>query len=344
MAYENEGPFTLASGEALEADRLVKLSGITAVYADAGDEPIGLTEAAVAITTLVGIKPLNGVVRKVTGSKAISAGAAFYAAADGKVSDAAVGKQLGITLAAITADGGKAPAIVWGPRGGNDMLSSKLAVIEFVDDFFQYDPTATVGKYAVVEDAGATGGDKLIDGVGGLLSIGCDGDDNDECYVSSMVECFKFAADKWLYFEVHVKLTEANTNAANFIIGLSDTVGADSLVDDGAGPMASYDGAVFFKVDGTMKIQFETSNAGDQVTNADVEDFVTATDYVLGFLFDPNDGVTGKITPYVDGVAGTTHDITLAGLEEMHVLMGSKAGGANEEALVVDAVHVVQVR
>ena len=262
----------------------------------------------------------------------------------GKISDAAVGKQLGIVLTAITADGGKASAIVWGPRGGSDMLSAMGDSVEFFDDFFQYDPTATVGKYAVVEDAGAGGGDALADGAGGLLSIGCDGDDNDECYVSSIVECFKFAANKMLFFETRIKLTEASTDDANFIIGLSDTVGANSLVDDGVGPMASYDGAVFFKVDGTMKIQFETSNAGDQVTNATLADFVTATNYKLGFLFDPNDGITGIITPYVDGVAGAAQNITLAGLEEMHVLMGVKAGGANEEALVVDYVHAVQVR
>ncbi len=344
MAYRNEGPFTIISGEALEADRLVKISSSEVVYADAGEEPIGLTEQAVADATLVAMYPLRGNIEKVTGSKAITAGLAIYVAADGKVSDAAVGKQIGILLTAITADGGKGSAIVWGPRGGNDALSARGTTIDFFDDFFQYDPTATVGKWVAVEDAGATGGDKVIDGAGGLLSAGCDGDDEDEVYISSIVEFLKFAANKMMFFETSVELTEANTNEANWIIGLSDTVGADSLVDAGAGPMASYDGAVFFKVDGTMKIQFENSNAGTQVTNATLADFVSGTRYKLGFLFDPNDGVTGKITPFVDGVAGTVQDITLAGLEEMHILIGTKAGGTNEEALVVDYVHCVQVR
>ena len=143
---------------------------------------------------------------------AISAGSNLYVAADGKVSDAAVGKQIGINLTASTADGGKVSAVVWGPRGGNDMLSARGDNVELFDDFFTYD---TTNAWAVVEDAGATGGDKVIDGVGGLLSVGCDGDDNDEVYVSSKLEAFKFAASKMLFFECSVELTEASTDDAN---------------------------------------------------------------------------------------------------------------------------------
>lgn len=220
----------------------------------------------------------------------------------------------------------------------------EASLVKYFDDFFEYDDTATVGKWVVVEDAGAAGGDVLTDAAGGVLSIGCDGDDNDECYVASIAEIFKFQTDKRLTFEARVKLTEANDDDANFIIGLSNTVAADSLLDNGGGPMASYDGAVFFKVDGGTKIQFESSNAAAQVTNNALADFESGEWVTLKFAYDYNDGVTGKITPYVDGVAGTVHDITIAGLEEMHVLMGVKAGGANEEALLVDYVKVTMDR
>lgn len=219
-------------------------------------------------------------------------------------------------------------------------FGSPLSWVEYFDDFFEYDTTATVGNWAVVEDAGATGGDVLTDAAGGVLSIGCDGDDNDECYVSSIAEIFKFQTDKKVTFETRIKLTEANTDDANFIIGLSDTVGANSLLDDGAGPMASYDGAVFFKVDGGTAIQFESSNAATQVTNATLATWASATWFTLKFVYDPGDGTTGTITPYVNGVVGTAHSITIAGLAEMHILMGVKAGGANEEALLVDYVRV----
>ncbi len=345
LAYTNEGPFTLTSGEALVADRLVLLSTTTAMYADAGQEPVGLSQDNVASGAAVAVQPLDGRPRKVTGSKAISAGAAIYAANDGKVSDAAVGKQLGIMLSAITGDGGKGTAIIWGPRGGNDLLSARNPIIEYFDDFFEYDATATVGNWAVVEDAGAGTGDVLVDAAGGVLNVGPDGDDNDEVYVSSIAEIFQFQATKRLYFEARVKLTEANTDDANVIIGLSDTVAADSLLDDGGGPMASYDGAVFFKVDGGTKWQFEASNAGTQDTNTDVGTRASGTWVVLGFTYDYNDGTTAIITPYVNGVADTAVGATIAGMAEMHILLGCKAGGTGtEEIFQVDYVHVVAER
>jgi len=341
MAYSNKGPFTIVSGEALEADRLIRPSTLTAMYADAGEEPIGITTEAVATATPVACECLDGTIHKVTGALAISAGTAIYCAADGKVSSAAVGKQIGIILEATTANGGKAPAIIWGPRGGNDMLSAKGGAWDYFDDFFNYDPTATVGEYAAVSDGGAV---DVGDADNGVLSIADGATDNDETYISSIHEIIKFATDKRLFFEARVKLTEANTDDANIIIGLSDIVAANSLLDNGAGPMASYDGACFFKVDGGVVWQFETSNAGTQLTNTSVAAFVTATWYKLGFLYDPNDGVTAIVTPYVDGVASTAKNLTIAGLDEMHILMGVKAGGANAETLLVDYVHIAKER
>ena len=276
------------------------------------------------------------------GFKAISAGAAIYAAADGKVSDAAVGKQIGILFAAITADGGIQPAIVWGPRGGNDMLSALGDSCEFFDDFFSYDPTATVGDY--VDTSDGTPAVDVGDAVNGVLSIASGATDENETYISSMHEIFKFLTDKRMFFEARVKLTEADTDKANIIIGLSDAIGADTLQDAGAGPAASYDGACFFKVDGGTVWQFESSNAGSQDSEADVGDFDDATWTKLGFFYDYNDGVTANITPFVNGVAGTTVTLTIAGLAEMHLLMGVKAGSGNAETLLVDYIHVAVER
>jgi hypothetical protein len=333
----------MTSGEALESDRLVKLSTSTLVYADAGDEPIGLTTEAVAISTPVACECLDGAIHKVTGSKAIAAGAAIYVAADGKVSDAAIGKQIGILgPTAISANGGKAAAFMWGPRGGNDVLTPSNNQIKIFDDFFEYDVT---NDWAVVEDAGAAVGDVLTDAAGGVLSIGPDGDDNDECYVSSIAEVAKVQTTKKIFFEARVKVVEANTDDQNCIIGLSDTVAANSLLDNGAGPMASYCGIVFFKVDGGTVWQFEVSNAGTQVTTANAGAVTSGSWVTLGFLVDYNDGTTAKVTPFVDGVAGTVLDLTIAAMGEMHVLAGVKAGGTGtEEVLLVDYIDVQQDR
>ncbi len=340
LAIQNAGPFTMVSGEALAAERLVLMSSSTLIYADGGEEPIGITKQAVASGALVAVELLQGTVLKVTGSKAITAGTAIYVTTDGKVSDSAVGKQIGILIEAITADGGKAGALMWGPRGGNDVFATSInTIFKYEDDFFFFDDTDD--WIDTVSDGGTI---DSIDAAGGVLSIASTANDNDESYVSSIREAWIFNTTKKVFFQTRIKLTEANTPDANWIIGLSDTVSANFLQDGGGGPAASYDGAVFFKADAVLKIQFETSNGGTQVTNADVDDFTSAAWVTLAFLYDFNDGTTATITPYVDGVAGTAHALTISGMQEMHVVMGVKAGGGNAETLLVDYIHVQQER
>lgn len=341
LAYRNEGPFTMVAGEALAADRFVKISTSTVVYADAGDEPIGITGEAVASGAAVSVYPLKGTIERVTASKALSAGGAIYVANDGKASDAAVGKQIGINLAAATGSGGVVPAIVWGPRGGNDVFTPANSVIHYHDDFFAYNNVTGTGNYEVTEDAGAGTGDSLDEALpGGVLNVGCDGDDNDECYVGSRI-FGKFQTNKKVYFEAKVKLTEANTDDANWCIGLCSVYAANTLVDNGAGMVTTFDGAMFYKVDGTMTTKFLVSNGAVQNTPQSMGTFVSATWYTLGFLYDYNDGTTAKVTPFVDGVAGTAEDVTISGLDALlRLVMGVKAGGANEENLKVDYVDI----
>lgn len=341
LSYSSEVP-TMVSGEALEVDRLVLITASTAKYTDAGENPIGITLSAVAITKSVAVRPLLGDVVKVTGSKAITAGTAIYCAADGKVSDSAVGVQIGVMKEAISADGGKAAAWVWGTRSANDTLRPRAAAVEYFDEFWSYDNTATVGDYAETTDGGTI---DVIDAANGVLSIATTGTIEDESYVSSLHEIFKFQTDKNLHFEARVQLTEANTDDANIVVGLSDTVAANFLQEAGAGPAASYDGAVFFKVLNGTVWQFETSNAATQVTDTDVGAFSDGEWQKLEFDYDYNDGVTANVTCAVDGVAdAVAKTLTIAGLEEMHAVFGVKAGGANAETLLIDYVQVTTER
>lgn len=333
---------TFTSGEALEADRLVLISSSTAILADGGENPIGLTKEAVASGDQVAVSVLTGTVQKVTASKAIAAGAPIYATTDGKVSDAVVGAQIGVMVEKTTAANGKAPAIIWQIGRANDALRARSNNVEYFDEFTIFDGTATVGEW----DDGVTDGGTIavIDGVDGIMSIATGATDNDESYISTQFETFLFSTTKNLHFEAKVKLTEANTDDANIIVGLSDTVSADFLVDDGAGPAASYDGAVFFKVDGGTVWQAETSNAGSQETDTNAGAFTTATWHKLEFDYDFNDGVTAEVTFKVDGVLGATLDLVISGLQEMHGVFGAKAGDANAETLLVDYIQVVTTR
>ena len=215
-------------------------------------------------------------------------------------------------------------------------------VVIFMDDFLQgYDTTF---KWAVQEDSSASTGDVISDAQSGVLNLGCDGDNDDECYVSSIAECWKFDTSRHLVFEARVKHTVANTGGGSLIVGLSDTVAANSLLDSEAGPMASFDGACFYRNGAVNFWGFITSNAATQKTTAHVAAFTSAAWTTLRFQYDPNDGVTAHVTPVIDGVTYTAHDLTISGLEEMHILLGVKTPGTSEEALLVDYVRIVSDR
>ncbi len=338
--YRNEGPISVTSGEALVADRLCLLTSSTAKYADAGEVPVGLSTEPVASSVKTSLRLLRSSIEPVTASKAISASADLYVTTDGKVTDAAIGPQIGIAIESASGNGAIFPALIWSIAGASPVVSD-LGQIIYKDDFYTYDNTATVGGYAEVSDGGAIA---PTDANGGVLSIATDVNAQDESYVSSLHKVFKFQTDKNGFFEARVKLTEANTNDANIIIGLSDTVSANFLQDAGAGPAASYDGAVFFKLFDELLWNFEVSNAGTQDTELSVGTFTSATWHKLGFRYEFKDGVTATITPYVDGVAGTAVTMLIAGLEEMHLVAGLKAGGANAETLLVDYIYYTQDR
>lgn len=121
MPY-NEGIMTFKAGEALAARRRVKIeSGTTndppeVVYADAGEDAVGVTEFAVADTEMVSVKALNasGTFEvECTVDSAIARGTVLYAAADGKVSDASSGSAVGVSMVAAGADNEHIEVAMW---------------------------------------------------------------------------------------------------------------------------------------------------------------------------------------------------------------------------------------
>ncbi|HSV27259.1 MAG TPA: hypothetical protein VLH60_05140 [Sedimentisphaerales bacterium] len=105
----NEGIKTFIAGEALEARRRVKIESGTVttppevVYADAGEDYIGVTEYAVADGDQIAVRmnsyPGTFEIECIVDS-AIARGTVLYGANDGRVSDTAVGTAQGISLEA----------------------------------------------------------------------------------------------------------------------------------------------------------------------------------------------------------------------------------------------------
>ena len=125
---------------------------------------------------------------------------------------------------------------------------------------------------SIAADTGASVA--MTDAVGGRVALVTGATDNNEAYIHTTSELFLPAANKPILVRAQLQFAEANTDDANVIFGLINAAAANDLQDNGAGPRASYDGAVFYKVDGGTRWQVESSNAGTQVT--------TDTEYTAG--------------------------------------------------------------
>lgn len=239
------------------------------------------------------------------------------------------------------------PPELWkeAPAHGHD----KSVAFEIFDDFMNpASATASdVQAWTAVNDGG-TGTPAFQDAAGGIFNVVTAAADNDYSAYSSVAENFLFAAGKKLWFEARFKLSEATTNESAWWFGLSDTLTTGGFQANAAGPLASYDGALIWKDEATMTVDFETSNAGTQNTTSAIATFVSNTWTKVGFYFNGT-ATTSIITPFVDvgagWVKGTAQNITLSGLEEMHIVFGVKAGPtAAAETLQIDYVKCLQLR
>lgn len=191
------------------------------------------------------------------------------------------------------------------------------------------------------------------DGAGGIATLTTGATDNNECNLLSTRELFLFAADKPAQCEARIKHVEANTDDANVAFGWCNAVGADTLVDDGAGLKASFSGACIYKVDGGTRWQC-ISSVGTTRTTTDltaansldkvVHTATTGTWFVFRIEFLPITSTLAEVSFWIDGVCVAKHDLTFTSATEMNVFVGNKAGGANSEVHLVDYIASYQLR
>lgn len=193
------------------------------------------------------------------------------------------------------------------------------------------------------------------DAVGGVVVLApSDGTvaDNDEVYFFAAKETFKIASGKPLFFEAKVQYAEANTDDANVLIGVLDGWAADTLVDNGAGPKASYSGAVFYKVDGGTRWNVEYSDGATQttaeLTAVNSYDKVAKTAggasyQVFAIEITPNANSTVDVAFFIDGaLVYKMKDQTFANATEIAPGVGAKNGSANNESISVDYIQAYQ--
>lgn len=230
----------------------------------------------------------------------------------------------------------------------------RLRDYHYIEDDFTRDVDAAEWVATLTDSGTAAVGDAA----GGILVLtASDGSvaDNDEAYVESPNETFKVVANKPIVFEALVQFTEANTDDANILVGLADAVGANSLVDDGAGVAAACC-FVFYKVDGATlwRVRVEVNSvalADAELTAANSLDRLahtagTASAYQrLRIEIQPLASADGEARFFIDGVLVYKYrgDIITSGTE-MQIGLGVKNGGANNQTLNVDYVSCIQRR
>lgn len=200
------------------------------------------------------------------------------------------------------------------------------------------------------EEADAAASVSANDALGGGASLVTGGVDNNQASLFTRSEPFKFTDDEPIVLEAEVKLVEANTDDANWLVGLVSGVAADVLQDDGAGPPANYSGAVVFKKDGDTALYVESSIGATQTTTLTSQAAASSnwrriciivlpgqkTDTVdIHFFYNdkPLEKDDDSIPKSFRQAIHTGVDVSAA--TEMSFVVSVKAGGANSETLQI---------
>lgn len=214
----------------------------------------------------------------------------------------------------------------------------------FQDDFQGFLTATSTDKYTVVT---AVDGTVLqIDAAPGGVAIksAAATAGNEDCYLAREAETFLPAADKPIEFYARVQATEDDTNQNNLIVGLTNAVAADLLVNDGAGPKTSGTTLAFFKKDGGLNwwvhASLSTTQTSVELTAANSLDGAAhvgsgASDQELEICFKPRNSTQADVEFHIDGVhVYTITDWVFTSATDMQAVCGTKDGDSADEVTI----------
>jgi len=213
----------------------------------------------------------------------------------------------------------------------------------FVFDHFTGDQS-DISAVDTVTDSGTV---LIGDDVGGIVTLTpSDGSvgDNDEAYLATPNELFKFGTNRAIYGRTRAKFTEVSAGVANVAFGFQNAVGANSIVDDGAGLKVSGSTVGIYKVDGETVWRVASSCNGTSTVTKTNKAATAALWYVLEIEVLDWDGTSMLVSFKVDGEvlkdtlgAPIQHTVAIASATEMQMFAGIKLGGAtNNDTLLLD--------
>ncbi len=227
----------------------------------------------------------------------------------------------------------------------------------FFDDFLWYVTAHLFTSLASDTNSAVSVGDT----VGGVLVINTgDAVDNNEAGVLTTNEIFLAASNKPIIYEAMIQYTEPNTNAGNVAVGMADVFGAaNTLLDNGAGPAASFYGAMIYKVDGGTVWRCASSAgtlSSTGTTTASVQTAGGSSYQRLAIRIEPISGAfnSSRVSFFMDGLPlidssnkPIVHFIAhgAAATGEMNAGVYAKVGAANNSwTVLVDYVGAFEER
>ncbi len=220
------------------------------------------------------------------------------------------------------------------------------------DDFRTYVDGGEWTKLAADSGASVAAGDTED----GVLALTTGATDNNEAAVSTTKKIFLVGTDKPHVMDAFLKISEANVDDANIFVGFSSVIGANQMVDDGAGPATTMSGAGFYAVDspsGTKCWSVIVSNGSTQSTWVlnkatalnKIDNTITATNQLLGIEILPKTSTVADILFKINGkCVFKVTDWSYASIAAMYAGAYVKAGGAHSEVLNVDYISAYKVR
>ena len=225
---------------------------------------------------------------------------------------------------------------------------------DFFDDFNELD---VVARWLETSDDGNAAVTLVADGswTAAQLDTG-DGATNQECYLSSN-QAWVIENNRPIQAEFAVKFTEADTDNAAVVAGLSDGWAANFIVDTtGVLVAAGFDGACFYKVPGETAWNFKSSITTTSTISVIADHVAGNTSQLQLFriLIRPISSTVAEVVPLM-GVTGEgshfsqcldatsrlpiKHFITYDGFVAAAIGFGVKAAGGTNNTETIQVGH-----
>ena len=202
---------------------------------------------------------------------------------------------------------------------------------EFYGWFDDFDG-AMFGDWVVTATEAGSGdaSESVQDADLGVLLLTPDAADDDNVFLQSSSEIFKFVAGKRLYFGCRFKV--ADVTQCDFVLGLQ--------IRD-VSPLAVSDGIFFQKDDGDALLDFHCEKDAVSSDATAIKTLADDTWYVVEFYFDGID----KVHAFVDGTeVGYTAITNAPDDEELAISAGIQNGAAAVKTMSIDWIRVVKER